>query len=296
MMKKYLFYFLLVPSLFLNTNAAEILSAYSNICSPGPIRISGEIQKGDSIKLSNIITKRKTQYQELGCNKRSFLNYDLRTNFFLNTTGGDVDESIKIGYIIRQNESSVFVSRNAQCFSSCVFILAGGVFRGTDGMVGIHRPYFQDLKGNLSTSEIKQIRDVSIRSMKNYFNEMDVSEALVDAMLSIEPSKIKILTHSELEFFRLQGTDANYDEKITAQSAQKYNLSSSEYRKRETISDAKCKKSEDSRDHICHYMILLDITSQEYESRAARLYNCFGKEADQKKMESCVFKTIVLNQ
>ena len=127
---------------------------------------------------------------------------------------------------------------------------------------------------------------------------MDVSETLVDAMLSIEPSKIKILTVSELEFFRLDGIDANWDEKMTAKNARQYNLTSSEYRKKHIISFEKCWNSTDKNLDIlkCDYMTFLAITSQEYDSRKSRVSKCLGKEPDNKIYESCMFKTLVLNQ
>ena len=303
MLNKYIFYLLLVPSLFLNTNAAEFRWNFSDICELGKrLEINGEIVIGDSAKFSNLLKKAETKYQEYGCQKKDF-RFGFYAGIELNSKGGDVNESMKIGYLIREREWQTFVYQNQICMSSCVFILAAGVFRQvSSGKVGIHRPYFQDLKDNLSTSEIKKIRDESARSWKKYFNDMDISEALVDAMLSIDPSKMKILNESELEFFRLDGTDANWDEKITAQDARKWNLTSSEYRKKQTIA-SKCHTREAIQNRSkCEYMTFLDITSQEYESRKLRVSKCFGeefsitKESDLKFAESCLFKILVLNQ
>ena len=304
MLKKCLFYLLIVPSLFLNANAAQFRWQESDICAPYYLEISGGIERGDSAKLSIFLKKSQTEYEEHGCPKRGiFAEPYLHASISLSSNGGDVNESMKIGYLIREREWQTFVFPNKICMSSCVFILAAGVYRsGSFGKVGIHRPYFQDLKDNLSTSEIKKIRDESARSWKKYFNDMDISEALVDAMLSIDPSKMKILNESELEFFRLDGTDANWDEKITAQDARKWNLTSSEYRKKQTIA-SKCHTREAIQNRSkCEYMTFLDITSQEYESRKLRVSKCFGeefsitKESDLKFAESCLFKILVLNQ
>ena len=302
MLKKCLFYLLIVPSLFLNANAAQFRWQESDICAPYYLEISGGIERGDSAKLSIFLKKSQTEYEEHGCPKRGiFAEPYLHASISLSSNGGDVNESMKIGYLIREREWQTFVFPNKICMSSCVFILAAGVYRsGSFGKVGIHRPYFQDLKDNLSTSEIKKIRDESVRSWKKYFNDMDISETLVDAMLSIDPSKMKILNESELEFFRLDGTDANWDEKMTAQKAQIYNLTSSEYRKKDIISFSKCWNSRTKDKNLdkgkCEYMTFLDITSQEYDSRASRVSKCFGKEPDKKIYESCMFKVFVLNQ
>ena len=304
MLKNYFFYFLLASSLFLNANAAQFRWTDSDICKPYYLEINGGIERGDAAKFSNFLKKSQTKYEEQGCPKSGiFAEPYFQVSVSLNSNGGDVNESMKIGYLIREREGQTFVYPNKICLSSCVFILAAGVFRQvSSGKVGIHRPYFQDLKDNLSTSEIKKIRDESVRSWKKYFNDMDIAEALVDAMLSIDPSKMKILNESELEFFRLDGTDANWDEKITAQDARKWNLTSSEYRKKQTIA-SKCHTREAIQNRSkCEYMTFLDITSQEYESRKLRVSKCFGeefsitKESDLKFAESCMFKILVLNQ
>lgn len=61
----------------------------------------------------------------------------------LDSSGGDVETAIAIGYKLRQiegAESFVAVRKGAKCASACVFLLAAGSRRWVEGQVGIHRP------------------------------------------------------------------------------------------------------------------------------------------------------------
>lgn len=166
----------------------------------------------------------------------------------LNSPGGDVDEAMKIGRIIRKRELFTEVDLGDQCLSSCVLILGAGVVRSImpesllkpAARVGIHRPYFVALDKGLSTSEIRDLRKQMISRMKVYADEMDLSERLIDEMMSIPPEQIKILSPVELKQYRLSGVDASFDEKRTNNFAQEIGITSSELRKRTSEADKRC--------------------------------------------------------
>ena len=89
----------------------------------------------------------------------AFKNSKGKKYIFLNSSGGDVEEAMKIGRYFKKNEFSVSVAYGDSCYSSCVFLLAGGVDRHAVGKVGVHRPYFGSLDKSLTTSQIKEFRE-----------------------------------------------------------------------------------------------------------------------------------------
>ena len=159
---------------------------------------------------------------------------------YLDSGGGDVESAMAIGRMLRQGEGITVLYENMTCASACVLIYAAGISRTSSGKIGIHRPYFFDLESNLSTSEIRKVREHLAFLMKEYLNEMDVATSLVDEMLSIPPESIKILSYDELVKYRLWGQDANYEEQMTAKSAARFGITSSEMRRRSLVAEKKC--------------------------------------------------------
>lgn len=209
---------------------------FQNSCALNTLVLRDEIKPGDSVKLSNAIAQLKSRYSQDEC-------MDGALAIQLSSTGGDVDEAMKLGRIIRRHEMRVIVPANAKCYSACVLVIAAGVERTTLGNVGVHRPYFVSLDSKASQSEVKMQRDAMNNKIKTYLNEMDVSNNLLDLMLSVTPDAIKILTESELQQLRLSIKDAAFDERQVAKQAFRYGLNSSEYRKRSAVVNQRCPMS-----------------------------------------------------
>lgn len=231
-------------------------------------RIESDITQGDSIIFANAIHVIKDQYHRL-CNEKNNRN---KIIFQLNSIGGDVEEAIKIGRILRKNEIlTVTVPPDGECLSSCVFILSAGIRRTVWGKVGIHRPYFPSLSTDENILNIKHKRESILTSIKQYLEEMDVNPSLVDTMLSIPPDELKILTPDELSYYRLTGLDANYEEKFIAQAASSYGLTSYEYRKRSAAVEEYCilyaRPDQTARFTLCREAILLDIFEDRKNAR-----------------------------
>ena len=303
-MIKKLIFVLLVFFIQIHEAIAADFQFTSDECS-GFIKFTGTIKKGDAQTFENKINYYKKRWNEGVCGIKTSLPKDFKffLTIYLDSNGGDVDEAMKIGYIIRENGFYAYVVNKSECLSSCVFILASGVRRGvSNSNVGIHRPYFSDINDRLSVSDIKKLREDNIKKMKAYFNFMDISETVVDAMLSVEPNKIKILTESELENFRLSIPDANYEEKTIAEEARRYNLTSSEYRRKEVIVNSKCGTTSSNMSNLqalfkCQSMIYLDISGQEYERRRTKAFqNCGDIKNAEEKRNECFYKINVLNQ
>ena len=240
------------------------------------INITGNINSGDAINFQNKISELKKEFESSEL-KKKYKDWKFYLDVNLNSKGGNLTEAMKIGYIVRANESTTWVPINAECLSSCVFILAAGVNRNVIGKVGIHRPYFEALNSNATTLDIKKMRDENKKLMKEYFANMDVSDSIIEEMMSVEPNKIKILSEDELTKFRLSVMDADHEEKMIAEEAQRYNLTSSVYRQRNAITEKKCGYSfTASRENRlpefwkCQNMTMLNITESEYINREAK--------------------------
>ena len=232
----------LIFSIFICINsiqAAEV--TYRYLSSPkedkfsclSEIYLNGEIKKGDSSKVKKLL-------DQICYDKSYYSSGIVSITVRLNSIGGDVEESLAIGRAIRDKQAHTSVWHDDICYSSCVFIFAGGVYKTAAGKIGIHRPYFNDLNPNTSMSDIQKIRQRQKKIMSEYLEEMDVSQNLLEEMMSIPPEQIKILRDDSLDRFRLTGRDANYDEKVISQFANDYGLTSSEYRKRDILVNEKC--------------------------------------------------------
>ena len=236
---------------------------HKDYCGFNLIILSGDIVVGDSKKLLDTLSQISSRYKKDECTN-GFLSLQLDSN------GGDILEAMKIGRTVRANNLRTIVPFNSVCNSSCVLVLAAGVRRDPIGQVGIHRPYFSSVSPNLSTSEIQSKRNELTKKIREFIDEMDVSQILLDKMLSVPPEKVRILSQSELEELRLSVDDANFDEKKVAEQASLYNLTSSEYRKRNVIADQSCKQyfhKNISEYTICTESILLRIPKSEAKKR-----------------------------
>jgi hypothetical protein len=58
-----------------------------------------------------------------------------------------------------------------------------------DGNVGIHRPYLEVPKDEVSPNKVSEHFQKTLQEIRAYFREMNVSEQLADAMLRIPPRR-----------------------------------------------------------------------------------------------------------
>ena len=272
------------------TSNGEDKSYPSLICNP-KIQFDGQIKEGDLDVLKSLVDKTCNKVKK---NKNGYIKYLLS----LNSDGGDVTTALSIGRFIRNlsfpvksAHFEVWVFGRYKCNSSCVFLIAAGQSRKVYGKVGIHRPYFVELSPNLSTADIGRIRSEQTRLMKSYFAEMDVPESLLDAMLSIPPENIKILSESELKQYRIYYDDANFEEKETAELAKQWYLTSAEYRKRVAERSKKCSSAMSREDwgqyRVCEVMTMVNISKSEAQKRIEKSGECDSR--DGLELLRCVF-------
>ena len=277
-----------IPNL---SNSAEIRTFTGSICAfPATgILLDGEIISGDTEKLKSSIRSIQSKYPQHQCK-------DGHLAIVLNSSGGDVSESLKLGNLIRNEEAATWVNQNGECFSSCVYTFAGGIRRVNLGKIGIHRPYFGRLDSKLSVDQIRAYRDTMNSQIREYLNKMDVSIAVLDESLGIEPEKIRLLSRLELERYRLTGSDPSFDERKIAKVADFYNMTSSEYRSRRSSAVSQCQHlafSKIAYEYIdCTDAKFLGITVKEATRRRNRASNlCSG--ANDSALLECRKKVLV---
>jgi hypothetical protein len=69
----------------------------------------------------------------------------------------------------------------------------------------------------------------ALTDSRAYFAEMNVPEQLADAMFSIPPEKMEILTDEKLSFYRLDGNDMAFEEEIQLQAAALFGMTRQQY-------------------------------------------------------------------
>jgi len=159
--------------------------------------------------------------------------------FYLNSKGGDVEVAIAIGRQLRRFGATALTWDSSECFSSCVFILAGAVRRILAGKIGIHRPYSSRTdKRDYQAIQLDQRRLAKLA--KDYLEEVNVSPSLYDAMVRVAPEKIKLLSKSELESYGLLEVDPVEQELEDAAEARKYGLSKVEFMRKKSQVDVIC--------------------------------------------------------
>jgi hypothetical protein len=190
------------------TNAASLHAAdISRGLGLGEVVLEGTIEPGDFDKLQSLI-------EENG----------VRT-IYLASPGGNVEEAMKIGRLVRTSKLQTTVPINAtsdirqklisrhklkdpksnyMCASACFFVFVAGVKRTTDfdfdgdAILGIHRPYLPEssLKGMSGDQAIAAANQFSA-VVKNYLNEMGVRAKYADLMFSVPKDQVRWIDNAD---------------------------------------------------------------------------------------------------
>lgn len=101
--------------------------------------------------------------------------------------------------------------------------------------IGIHRFYFSNITTE-SIDTIRQKRDQIRQKIKQYLEEMDISDRVLDLSESAPPESIRWLSFEEAEELRISGEDATSNEKRISIWARRHGTTSTEYRTRKATS------------------------------------------------------------
>jgi hypothetical protein len=188
-------------------------------------------------KISGAITQKDSKEVTLIANR--IITVKKLSVFHLDSNGGDVEAAIKIGRELRRLGATATVINDAQCFSACVFVLAGATERIVGGKVGIHRPYTG--RTDIENYDAVQAEQRRIgRLTKDYLEDMNISPLLYDAMVRVPPEKLRLLSSTELEEYGLNQTDLVEQELIDSAEARRYGLNKAAFLRRKAEVYAKC--------------------------------------------------------
>jgi hypothetical protein len=195
----------------------------------GAIFFVGEIQPSDvgAVKSALMETQRAGLRQ---------------VRFFLNSSGGDLDAAMAIGREIRNAKASVWILPIFSCASACVLILAAGIDKFVKGPVVIHRPYMATVPNGMTYEKMRFLHAKTEAAVKKYLLEMNVLPTLYDEMFAIEPQDARRLSAVELTKYRLDQTDAAYEELRDAEMASSLGISKTEYLRRKGRVDSACSR------------------------------------------------------
>ena len=183
----------------------------------GGIFINGDIKRGDYAKFINEISRVIKNKDAKGFSK---------IGVYLNSTGGDLEEAMKIGNATREMlmTTNVGLLRNykmnpkaTKCFSACFFIWVAGIERVSITFdhrpLGIHRVYYDRHYYKELSSEKAEIKYKTIKdSSKKYLEEMGVPLKYFDLMYKTASNEIYLLNDEEID--SLDGHAPYYAEMI----------------------------------------------------------------------------------
>ena len=162
----------------------------------------------------------------------------LRPFVFLNSPGGDIDEAMRIGRLLRSHQSSVVAAK--ECNSACVLLIASGVTRSSHfAGVGIHSPFLDGAEGS-SFKEYQVAHERIARDVKAYLQEMNISPELFEAMATVPSASVRALTDDEKDRFGLNSSDPAWQDFMLGKRAQRLGVTKDEYIRREQLAESEC--------------------------------------------------------
>lgn len=117
----------------------------------------------------------------------------------INSPGGVVGEALSIGRSLRERELDTLVLSGMYCFSSCPYVLAGGISRrvSENGLVGLHQHYYETpgyMPVYFAVEDIQRGQGETL----SYLIEMGIDPAVMVHGLMTPPDDIYVLVESEL--------------------------------------------------------------------------------------------------
>lgn len=202
-------------------NASSIVVSVDNLA----VHLIGEIGSKDVVELNKHIGRSPVGSVVL----------------YVNSRGGDWEAAMALGKLLRASRSAITVDEGSVCLSSCILLLAGATTRIVDerARVGIHRPFSSSTKPVSFEQAQAQYRRLEAQT-REYLREMNMPELLWDAVVATPPEKMQILSHRELETFRLSGKDPALQEVEDADAARKYGITKEVYFERKNQVWTKC--------------------------------------------------------
>jgi hypothetical protein len=126
------------------------------------------------------------------------------TRAAVNSPGGNVDEALRLGRLLREREMDTLLPAGTACLSSCPYVFAGGIERlaSRDGILGLHQHYY-DTPGYVPVYfAVEDIQRNQAETMAHLI-EMGIDPGVMVHGLSTPPREIYVLVEEELLDSRL---------------------------------------------------------------------------------------------
>jgi hypothetical protein len=210
----------------------------------------------------------------------------------LNSHGGSVAAALAIGRIIRKNEATVMVPESGECFSSCAFLFIAGVNRMNYGVIGLHRPFYEDAPP--SRQVIEEQMPAMLQEIKNYVQSMGISDAFFDEIMRTDPIHVR-LYRGEAIFALVPQSEAITSEIEIARDARLRGITMGEMRRREREAEEKCSsrgfsgQRDAATPHIlvCLDSILWGLSESVYQQRRAKAdWDCKYSDSDKAAIDT----------
>jgi len=196
------------------------------------VTVTNNITKSDAKRFADL----KQTWQKAGSSSTKKIAIQVN----LNSNGGDLYSSMQIGRVMREVRAMAQMKSNDICYSSCVFLLAGAMYRAVDGKVGIHRPYLPQAENTDAEKEKSKYQAIQ-SDIEKYLTEMNIDARLYREMLLVPPQNMKVLNRAELDGYGLAQNDVYADEAQAMNRAKELGISRSEYAARQLTAQRVCK-------------------------------------------------------
>ncbi len=152
------------------------------------IQVSGNIIDGDSEKFKKIVQSN---------------THKVLLGVILDSRGGSVRESIRLANMVELLDISTRVAPQSNCSSACFFIWLAGQPRQANsrensrwaGRIGLHRPFLTNPSS--ADNSIAAQREIQAE-VRKYLHERDVSNSIIDIMMSRASNEIYWLNDRDL--------------------------------------------------------------------------------------------------
>lgn len=165
-------------------------------------KLEGTIEQGDVSKISNFLADNPSVIYVK-----------------LNLVGGDVNESMRIGRLLRRWSVFTFATGSDTCASSCVLIWLGGAYRDADeDHLKVHRFYILDEEfRQMNGTEIDEFYRDLTQQLRKYLSSMGVEsdqDELIRSIMTTPPEDLNVV--NRLSHPRLFGVPTSRDQWIRA--------------------------------------------------------------------------------
>ena len=186
------------------------------------VTVEGEIERGDTVKLlDELMTFDVTHDREVA------------RLVFLRSKGGDVEEAMKMGTLIRRlrlvtqaptkfddkpilSEVLLTDKDNDICASACFLAYVGGVER--DGnFLALHRPYVsKEAVGKLSDVEYEAAEKDIMTRVREYLRGMEIDQFFIDKVMSNSSQDSYVVTMTDTDTYHLDAIVPSMEEIVLA--------------------------------------------------------------------------------